>query len=78
MALTTDEVLAKLYEARDNLVNIKIQITTNPKPSYNIDGQEVKWGEYLKQIDDALMRTNAAINDAEGPFEEETVAYSGP
>ena len=25
-------------------------ITSDPKPSYSIDGQSVQWSEYLKQL----------------------------
>ena len=26
------------------------EITAEPKPTYNIDGQQVDWGDYLKQL----------------------------
>ena len=26
------------------------EITAEPKPTYNIDGQKVDWGDYLKQL----------------------------
>jgi hypothetical protein len=26
------------------------EITAEPKPTYSIDGQQVAWGEYLKQL----------------------------
>jgi hypothetical protein len=34
----------------DNLIAIREQITRSPKPTYDIDGQEVKWTEYLEAI----------------------------
>ncbi len=41
----------------ENLATIKSQtlvimadLTANPKPSYNIDGQEVFWSEYMAQL----------------------------
>lgn len=34
----------------DNLIAIREEITRSPKPTYDIDGQEVKWTEYLEAI----------------------------
>jgi hypothetical protein len=34
----------------DNLIAIREQITRSPKPTYDIDGQEVKWTEYLDAV----------------------------
>ena len=31
-------------------LSIIAEITANPKPSYNIDGQSVQWTDYLKQL----------------------------
>ena len=56
----------------------RLDVVSKPKPSYNIDGQEVKWSEYLKQLDASIERIDEDLNKFEGPFEEVTVAYSGP
>ncbi len=43
-------------------------ITENPKPTYNIDGQQVAWGEYLKQLQSTVAWCNEQLA-AETPFE---------
>jgi hypothetical protein len=73
MPLSQEDLVAKLYEARDNLVQQKLEATLKPRPSYNIDGQEVKWTEYLKYLDSALNSILATIQSYEDPYEEETV-----
>jgi len=35
------------------------ELTTNPKPSYNIDGQSVTWESYLK----TMRETEASMQD---------------
>lgn len=72
MALTEVAVLTKLYEARDNLLKQKLELSLSPKPSYNIDGQDVKWTEYLKYLDGALKSIFDTISLYEGPYEEST------
>ena len=78
MALTDEQLQAKLVQTRDELIQRRLDIVSKPKPSYNIDGQEVKWSEYLKQLDASIERIDEDLNKFEGPFEEVTVAYSGP
>ncbi len=39
IALIKSQTLARIAE-----------ITAEPKPTYNIDGQQVAWGDYLKQL----------------------------
>lgn len=73
MALSDTDVLDKLYQARDNLLQQKVDLTVSPKPSYNIDGQEVLWKDYLEYLDKALLDINKTIQVYEGPFEETTV-----
>lgn len=78
MALTDEQLQAKLVQTRDELIQRRLTVVSKPKPSYNIDGQEVKWSEYLKQLDASIERIDEDLNKFEGPFEEVTVAYSGP
>ena len=78
MALTDEQLQAKLVQTRDELIQRRLDVVSKPKPSYNIDGQEVKWSEYLKQLDASIERIDEDLNKFEGPFEEVTVAYSGP
>ena len=70
MALTDTAVLAKLYTTRDNLLNQKLELSLSPKPSYNIDGQDIKWTEYLRYLDGALKDILDTIALYEGPYEE--------
>lgn len=39
-----------LKTARDNVAARLKEITAAPKPSYDIDGQQVSWGDYLAQL----------------------------
>ncbi len=41
------EQIAKIKQQTLALI---AQITTNPKPTYDIDGQKISWGEYLGQL----------------------------
>ncbi len=51
------------------------EITTNPKPTYDIDGQKVSWGQYLGQL-----QATAAWCDqqaaASAPVEVRTQGYT--
>lgn len=73
MPMSDEALLAKLYEARDNLVEQKLQATLKPRPNYDIDGQKVEWVEYLKYLDRAVKDIQSTIQLYEGPYEEETV-----
>jgi hypothetical protein len=50
------------------------EITTTPKPSYNIDGQSISWGEYLRQLQDTVEWCDKQIT-AEEPFEVVSQGY---
>lgn len=76
--MTDDEIRAALVETRDNLIKTRLAVLSKPKPSYSIDGQEVRWTEYLKQLDSSISKLNSEIDSIDGPFEEVSVAYSGP
>ncbi|MGO8690904.1 MAG: hypothetical protein ACLQLG_14880 [Thermoguttaceae bacterium] len=41
------EQIAKIKQQTLALI---AQITANPKPTYDIDGQKISWGEYLGQL----------------------------
>ena len=56
------------------LANI-VAITANPKPNYNIDGQSISWGDYLKQLQDTVAWCDTQLNAAE-PFEEKSYGYT--
>jgi hypothetical protein len=76
MPRSDDEVISLLRQTRDMLIERRIDILTHPKPSYNIDGQEFKWNEYLKQLNETLKNINNELQAAEGPFEVESVAWT--
>jgi hypothetical protein len=40
----------QLETIKSQTLAILADITANPKPSYNIDGQSISWTEYLGQL----------------------------
>jgi len=50
-----------------------VEITAQPKPSYDIDGQKVDWATYLKQLQATVAWCDEQLTTAE-PFEESTQA----
>ncbi len=66
----------------DDLKTIKTQViallkdlTVNPKPSYDIDDQEISWAEYQKMLFDRLDGLNKLIA-ADEPFELHTQGFT--
>ncbi len=51
------------------------EITERPKPSYQIDGQQVAWAEYLKQLRATVDWCNGALA-GEQPFEVRSQGYT--
>ena len=51
-------------------------ITTAPKPSYNIDGQSIQWTDYLKQLRTIVEWCDQQIARSEPGIEEITVGSS--
>jgi DNA repair protein RadC len=51
------------------------EITAAPKPTYDIDGQRVAWGEYLRQLQQTVDWCNEKLA-GEAPFEFQTQAGS--
>jgi hypothetical protein len=54
---------------------VMAEITANPKPTYQIDGQMVAWGDYLSQLQRAVDWCNAKLA-AEAPFEVRSQGFS--
>jgi hypothetical protein len=75
MPLTDEDNLNSLMETRDNLIALIGSITQKPKPTYEIDGQNVLWGEYLDQLRKQLASTLQLIIDLNGPYEVESIGY---
>jgi hypothetical protein len=44
---TDAEMIATI---RQQTLALIAQITTNPRPTYDIDGQKISWGQYLGQL----------------------------
>lgn len=61
-----------LTTALDNLAAILVEITADPKPSYEIDGQKVLWTEYQKMILEQMETLQALETTSSGPFEVRT------
>lgn len=52
------------------------EMTANPKPSYNSDGQSVQWTDYLKQLQATVEWCDQQIARSEPGIEEITVGRS--
>ncbi len=57
-----------LATIRTNILARIAEVTANPKPNYNIDGQSVSWQSYLDSLMKNLDLINQQINN-ETPFE---------
>ncbi len=57
------------------ILAVMAEITTHPKPTYQIDGQLVAWGDYLSQLQKAVDWCNAKLA-AEAPFEVRSQGFS--
>jgi hypothetical protein len=55
--------IAKLKDARDNLVQQLAGISIKPKPTYEIDGQMVSWDVYQTNLIARIRSLNATINE---------------
>ena len=60
----------KLAKAYDEITARILEVVESPKPSYNIDGKEVEWAEYLDILtkSQASLRKQLIIADSD-PFE---------
>lgn len=75
MAKSDDEVIISLKKSRDNILTLIEEITTDPKPSYSIDGQKVDWAQYLKQLQESLKAIEENLEDKDGLYEEHSQFY---
>ena len=51
------------------------EITAAPKPTYDVDGQKVAWGDYLKRLRRTVDWCNAKLAGEE-PFEFPSRGYT--
>ncbi len=75
MPFTDEENVERLKEIRDQIISRIGEVTAKPKPNYDIDGQIVKWGDYLDTLRKQLKDINDLIAAEDGPFEIETQGY---
>jgi hypothetical protein len=69
--------LAALQQAYSNVCNLLVVITTRPKPTYSIDGQNVSWETYYKTLTEQQKALNEQIQIAGGVFELQTQMIPG-
>ncbi len=51
------------------------EITAQPKPTYNVDGQMIAWGDYLKQLQQTVDWCQGKLAGEE-PFEFQSRGYT--
>jgi hypothetical protein len=54
---------------------VMAEITAQPKPTYQIDGQMIAWGDYLSQLQRTVDWCNEKLA-GEAPFEVQSQGYS--
>ena len=59
---------AMLNTIKSQALQLIAEITTEPKPTYYVDGQSVSWDRYLGQLQRTVDWCDAKLNDA-APFE---------
>lgn len=59
----------QLQTIRENILARIQEITEQPKPNYNIDGQQVSWQSYFDSLINSLDAIDSRIQSSE-PFEE--------
>lgn len=51
------------------------EITAQPKPTYDVDGQKIAWGDYLRQLRSTVDWCNRKLAGEE-PFEFQSQGYT--
>ena len=65
----------QLATIKSQVLALLVDLTENPKPTYDIDGQEILWSEYQRMLFAQLKDINAQIN-AEAPTEIHSQGWS--
>lgn len=60
---------ANLDQAIANVTKLLMELTTNPKPNYSIDGETWSWSEYWSMLNQQLKTLEESRQRADGPFE---------
>jgi len=67
--------LEQLSTIKSQALAVIAEITATPKPSYQIDGQNISWNEYLAQLRSTVGWCDEKMTD-EDPFEFQSRGYS--
>ncbi len=46
--------MSQIQTIKSQTLVLLAELTANPKPSYSLDGQQVSWSEYLRQLLDTV------------------------
>lgn len=65
----------QLATIKSQTLALIVSLTTAPKPSYSIDGQQVSWGDYLAKLQATVAWCDQQTTAAD-PFEELTQGYT--
>lgn len=63
-------------ESLSRALQTRRDILLKPKPTYNIDGQEFKWAEYLEVLNKTIDQLQKDLQSLAEPFEETSVIYT--
>ncbi len=58
----------QLARIKAQTLSLIAELTAHPKPSYQLDGQEVAWSEYLRQLRETVVWCDRRLAVLE-PFE---------
>ena len=66
---------AQLATIKTQTLAIIASLTENPKPNYNIDGQNISWGTYLAQLQKTIAWCDEQIA-ANTPYEVHSQGFT--
>lgn len=75
-SLTDADSVSIIKETLDRAILTRQKIVLNPKPSYNIDGQEFKWAEYLEVLNKTITQLQKDVQAFEDDYELDSVVYT--
>ena len=61
------------FTIKTQTLSMIAELTANPKPSYNVDGQSVQWSDYLNQLRATVEWCDRQIALSEPGVEEVTI-----
>lgn len=62
--------IADLQTALQNIDTAIVNLSTNPKPNYSINGQSIPWADYFKMLTSQRQAISELLVIAEGPGED--------